>query len=86
MKIVIYIVLYILTLGFICVLSRNSLRKKQDRVTVGDIVEDIPWLMYVPIANTIILVIIGTAYLVWEKLGAGNLCKKAWNKIMNIEL
>ena len=62
------------------------MREEKGKVTVGDILTDIPWIMYVPIMNTIVLIIIGIAYLVWEVFGVGALCKKLWDKVKDIEL
>lgn len=86
MMIALHIVVYILTLAFMWFLTLNDLREEKDKVTVGDILTDIPWTMYVPIMNTIVLIIIGIAYLVWDVFGVGALCKKLWDKVKDIEL
>ena len=64
----------------------NELRVENGKVTVGDVLVDIPWIMYVPIINTITLIIVGMAFLVWEVFGVGAICKKFWNKVKDIEL
>lgn len=86
MMIALHIAVYILTLAFMWFLTLNDLREEKGKVTVGDILTDIPWIMYVPIMNTIVLIIIGIAYLVWEVFGVGALCKKLWDKVKDIEL
>lgn len=86
MMIALHIAVYILTLAFMWFLTLNDLREEKGKVTVGDILTDIPWIMYVPIMNTIELIIFGIAYLVWEVFGVGALCKKLWDKVKNIEL
>jgi hypothetical protein len=67
-------------------LALNDLREEKSKVTVGDVLTDIPEVMYIPIINTITLIIVGTAFLVWEVFGVGTLCKKFWDKVKNIEL
>lgn len=84
--IALHIAVYILTLAFMWFLTLNDLREEKGKVTVGDILTDIPWRMYVPIMNTIVLIILGIAYLVWEVFGVGALCKKLWDKVKDIEL
>ena len=86
MIVALHIVVYVLTLAFMWFLTLNDLREEKGKVTVGDILTDIPWIMYVPIMNTIELIIFGIAYLVWEVFGVGALCKKLWDKVKNIEL
>lgn len=80
------IAIYILTLVFMWFLTLNDLREEKGKVTVGDILTDIPWIMYVPIINTITLIIVGVAFLVWEVFGVGTLFRKIWNKVKDIEL
>lgn len=86
MMIALHIAVYILTLAFMWFLTLNDLREEKGKVTVGDILTDIPWIMYVPIMNTIVLIIIGIAYLAWEVFGVGALCKKLWDKVKDIEI
>ena len=86
MIIALHIVAYILTLAFMWSLTLNDLREEKGKVTVGDILTDIPWIMYVPIMNTIVLIIVGIAYLVWEVFGVGALFRKIWNKVKDIEV
>jgi hypothetical protein len=62
------------------------LREENSKVTVSDVLTDIPWVMYVPMINTIFFIIIGIAFLIWEVFGVGTLCKKFWDKVKNIEL
>lgn len=84
--IALHIAVYILTLAFMWFLTLKDLREEKGKVTVGDILTDIPWTMYVPIINTMLLIIVGIAYLVWEVFGVGTLCKKFWDKVKDIEL
>jgi Na+(H+)/acetate symporter ActP len=86
MMIALFIVGYILTLVFIGFLVLTDLREEKGKVTVGDILTGMPFVMYVPIINTIILIIAGIACLVWEVFGVGTLCKKLWDKVKDIEL
>lgn len=86
MRIALHIAVYILTLAFMWFLVLNDLREEKGKVTVGDILTDIPWFMYVPITNTISLIILGIAFLVWEVFGVGTLCKKFWNKVKDIRV
>jgi Na+(H+)/acetate symporter ActP len=77
---------YILTLAFMWFLTMNDLREENGKVTVGDVLVDIPWIMYVPIINTITLIIVGMVFLVWEVFGVGALFRKIWNKVKDIEV
>lgn len=86
MIITLHIAVYILTLVFMWFLTLNGLREENGKVTVGDILTDIPWIMYVPIINTITLIIVGMAFLVWEVFGVGAICKKFLDKVKDIEL
>ena len=86
MIIALHIAVYILTLAFMWFLTLTDLRKEKDKVTVGDILTDIPWNMYVPILNTIMLIIVGITFLVWDAFGIGTLFKKIWRKVKDIEL
>lgn len=86
MIVALHIVIYILTIAFMWFLTLNDLREEKGKVTIGDILTDIPWTMYVPIINTMLLIIIGIAFLVWDVFGVGTLCKKFWDKVKDIEL
>lgn len=86
MIVALHIVVYILTLAFMWFLTLNVLREENGKVTVGDVLVDIPWIMYVPIINTMSLIIIGVAFLVWEVFGVGTLFRKIWNKVKDIEV
>lgn len=86
MKVALHIVIYILTLAFALFLTRGELLNEKGRATVGDILTNTPGILYVPIVNTISLIIVFIAFLVWEVFGIGTLCKKFWNKVKDIEL
>ena len=86
MMIALHIVVYILTLAFIWVLTIHVLREERSKVTVGDILADIPWIMHIPVINTMLLIIIGVAFLIWEVFGVGTLCRKIWDKVKDIEV
>jgi Na+(H+)/acetate symporter ActP len=86
MMIALHIAGYILTLAFMWFLTMNDLREENGKVTVGDVLVDIPWIMYVPIINTITLIIVGMVFLVWEVFGVGALFRKIWNKVKDIEV
>lgn len=86
MMIVLHIVAYILTLAFAWLLTINELRREKEKVTVGDILTNTPGILYIPILNTISLIIVFIAFLVWEVFGVGALCKKIWNKVKDIEV
>jgi Na+(H+)/acetate symporter ActP len=81
-----HIAVYILTLAFMWFLTINDLREEKGKVTVGDVLVDIPLVMYIPIINTMSLIIVGIAFLVWEVFGVGALCKKLWDKVKDIEI
>lgn len=86
MIIALHIAVYILTLAFMWFLTLNELREEKGKVTVGDVLTDIPSVMYIPIINTITLIIIGIAFLVWDVFGVCALFKKLWDKVKDIEL
>jgi hypothetical protein len=86
MMIALHIAGYILTLAFAWVLTINELRGEKEKVTVGDILINTPGILYIPIINTMSLIIIGVAFLVWEVFGVGALFRKIWNKVKDIEL
>lgn len=86
MMIALHIVVYILTLAFALFLTRSELLNEKGKATVGDILTNTPGILYIPIINTMSLIIIGVAFLVWEVFGVGTLCKKLWDKVKDIEL
>jgi Na+(H+)/acetate symporter ActP len=81
-----HIVVYILTLAFALFLTRGELLNEKGKATVGDILTNTPGILYIPIINTMSLIIVGVAFLVWEVFGVGALCKKLWDKVKDIEL
>ena len=86
MVITLHIVAYILTLAFAWFLTRNELRNEKEKTTVGDILTNTPGILYVPIVNTISLIIVFIAFLVWEVFGVGTLFKKIWDKVKDVEV
>ena len=86
MVITLHIVAYIITLAFALFLTRNELRNEKEKTTVGDILTNTPGILYVPIVNTISLVIVFIAFLIWEIFGVGALFRKIWNKVKDIEV
>jgi hypothetical protein len=86
MMIALHIVVYILTLAFALFLTRGELLNEKEKVTVGDILTNTPGILYIPIINTMSLIIIGVAFLVWEVFGVGALFRKIWNKVKDIEV
>lgn len=86
MTILLHIAVYILTLAFAWFLTINELREEKGKVTVGDVLTTTPGILYIPIINTVALIIIGMAFLVWEVFGIGTLFKKLWGKVKDIEL
>jgi hypothetical protein len=86
MIVALHIVVYMLTLVFMFFLSLNDLREEKGKVTVGDVLVDIPLVMYIPIINTMALIVIGILFLIWEIFGIRTLFKKLWDKIKDIEL
>lgn len=86
MVITLHIVAYILTLAFAWFLTRNELRNEKEKSTVGDILTNTPGILYVPILNTISLIIVFIAFLVWEIFGVGALFNKIWDKVKDIEV
>lgn len=86
MMIALHIVIYILTLAFALFLTRGELLNEKGKATVGDILTNTPGILYVPILNTVSLIIVFIAFLVWEVFGVGALCKKLWDKVNDIEL
>lgn len=86
MIIVLHIVVYILTLAFALFLTRGELLNEKGKATVGDILTNTPGILYIPIINTMSLIIVGVAFLVWEVFGVGALFRKIWNKVKDIEV
>ena len=86
MIVTLHIVVYILTLAFALFLTRGELLNEKGKATVGDILTNTPGILYIPIINTMSLIIVGVAFLVWEVFGVGALCKKLWDKVKDIEL
>ena len=86
MVITLHIVAYILTLAFAWFLTRNELKNEKQKATVGDILTNTPGILYVPILNTISLIIVFIAFLIWEVFGVGALFRKIWNKVKDIEV
>lgn len=86
MIIALHIAVYILTLAFAWFLTLNNLREEKGNVTVGDVLTDMPLVVYIPIINTVLLIIISIAFLVWEVFGIGAIFKKLWDKVKDIEL
>ena len=86
MIIVLHIVVYILTLAFALFLTRGELLNEKGKATIGDILTNTPGILYIPIINTMSLIIVGIAFLVWEVFGVGALCKKIWGKVKDIEV
>lgn len=86
MIVALHIAVYILTLAFALFLTRGELLNEKGKATVGDILTNTPGILYVPILNTVSLIIVFIAFLVWEVFGVGTLCKKLWDKVKDIEL
>lgn len=84
--IALHIVLYMLTLAFALLSTRYELISVKGKTTVGDILTNTPGILYVPIVNTISLIIVFIAFLIWEVFGVGALCNKIWNKVKDIEV
>lgn len=86
MIVALHIAVYILTLAFALFLTRGKLLNEKGKATVGDILTNTPSILYVPILNTVSLIIVFIVFLVWEVFGVGTLCKKLWDKVKDIEL
>lgn len=86
MMIALHIVAYILTLAFALFLTRGMLLNEKGKATVGDILITTPGILYIPIINTMSLIIVGIVFLVWEVFGVGTLCKTIWGKVKDIEV
>lgn len=86
MMIALHIVVYILTIAFALFLTRGELLNEKGKATVGDILTNTPGILYIPIINTISLIIVFIAFLVWEVFGVGTLFNKIWDKVKDIEL
>lgn len=86
MIVALHIVVYILTLAFALFLTRGELLNEKGKASIGDILTNTPALLYIPIINTMSLIIIGVVFLVWEVFGAGALFRKIWNKVKDIEV
>ena len=84
--ITLHIVAYILTLAFAWFLIRNEVRNEKGKATVGDILTNTPGLLYIPIINTLSLIILCIVFLVWEVFGVGALFRKIWGKVKDIEM
>ena len=76
------ITIYILTLVAMWFICLYELRAEREKVTIGDVVSELDWSMFVPIVNTITLLAAIFCWLVWD------VCKlrKVWNKIKDKEL
>lgn len=86
MIVALHIVVYILTLAFALFLTRGELLNEKGKATVGDILTNTPGILYIPIINTMSLIIVFIVFLVWEVFGVGALCKKLWDKVKDIEI
>ena len=86
MIITLHITVYILTLAFALFLTRGELLNEKGKATVGDILTNTPGILYIPILNTVSLIIVFIVFLVWEVFRVGTLCKKLWDKVKDIEI
>lgn len=86
MIITLHIAVYILTLIFAWVSVTNELREEKGIATVCDILTNTPSILYIPIINTMLLIITWILFLVWEVFGVGTLFRKIWNKVKDIEV
>ena len=77
---------YILTLVAIWFICLHELREEREKVTVKDVVDDFEWQMFVPIVNTISLLIAVCYWIVWDVCQFGKLWKQLWDKIKDKEL
>lgn len=83
---VISIAIYILTLVALWFICLHELRKERETVTVKDVVNKFRFSMFVPVVNTLALLIVVCCWLVWDVCQFGKLCKRLWDKIKDKEL
>lgn len=77
---------YLATLIAICIINLNELKDECSKVTIEDVVKEFEFWEFIPLYNTLVLLLIAIAYFVWEKCRIGMLCKLVWDKIKDIEL
>ena len=78
--------IYILTLVAICLICLHELREEREKVTVKDVADELEWQMFVPIVNTILLLIAVCCWFVWDVCQFSKLWKRLWDKIKDKEL
>lgn len=78
--------IYILTLVAIWFILLRELREERETVTVKDVVNEFSYLMFVPVVNTLALLIAVCCWLVRDVCQFGKLWKRLWDKIKDKEL
>ena len=78
--------IYILTLVAIWFICLHELRKERETVTVKDVADELEWQIFVPIVNTISLLIAVCCWLVWDVCQFNKLWRRLWDKIKDKEL
>lgn len=83
---VIGIVVYLLTIVAYLYVMVRGLKEEQAVVTVGDVIKNFDIFYFIPVFNTIVLIVITGIYVILEVCKFGKVCKWVWNKIKDIEL
>lgn len=86
MILAILIIIHMLTMMVVWRIYLTALRKKQEKVTVADVLKETPFPMYIPFVNTVSLVAATIIYFVWYTCGVNKIFEKIWNKLNEIDL
>ena len=78
--------IYILTLVAIWFICLRELREERETVTVKEVADELEWQMFVPVVNTLALLIAVCCWLVWDVCQFSKLWKRLWDKIKGKEL
>ena len=77
---------YLATLVALWIINFKGLKDECRKVTIEDVVKEFDFWEFIPLYNTLVLLLIVLAYFVWEGCKLGALCKLIWDKIKDIEL
>lgn len=85
----IFIAVYLLTLMVLFLIERDILKEDKAIVTINDVVKRMYPYGYIPIFNTLVLIIMCLIWLLWEileKCRVIHIFIWLWNKIKDIEV
>ena len=77
---------YLATLVTLWIINLKALKDECSKVTIGNVVKEFEFWEFIPLYNTLVLLLIGLVYFVWEVCKLGALCELIWGKIKDIEL